>query len=174
MAKSWNDSNINRSIGPLRDAQKMADNAQLPLLGVILCCTSIPPEQRVRTHLILVLRHHAPRTAANANEQSKLSSIADQMGAVHKFDLTSDVTHLIVGDTDTPKYKFVAKERLDVRVMLPSWIEAARASWMEGGMTDVKALEVEHKLPTYHGLRVCVTGFEDRMYAISLVALPLY
>lgn len=90
------------------------------------------------------------------------------MGAVHKFDLTSDVTHLIVGDHDTPKYKFVAKERSDVKVMLPSWIAAVRASWLEGGVTDVEAAELQHKLPTFHGLRICVTGFDDLVFRKQL------
>ena len=84
------------------------------------------------------------------------------MGAVHKLDLTSDVTHLVVGDTDTPKYKFVAKERPDVKCVLPSFIEAVRASWLEGGDTNVEELERQHKLPTFTGLRLCVTGFDDR------------
>ena len=83
------------------------------------------------------------------------------MGAVHKFDLTSDVTHLIVGETDTPKYKFVAKERPDVKCLKASFIEAVRRSWLEGGETDVEALEKEHKLPAFSGLTICVTGFED-------------
>ncbi|KAL9120359.1 MAG: hypothetical protein Q9187_003085 [Circinaria calcarea] len=83
------------------------------------------------------------------------------MGAVNKLDLTSDVTHLIVGFTDTPKYKYVAKERPDVKCLLPEWIEAVRESWMRGGETEVEALEVEYRLPTFAGLRVCVTGFED-------------
>ncbi len=86
------------------------------------------------------------------------------MGAVHKFDLTSDVTHLIVGDFDTPKYKFVAKERPDVKCLLPNWIDAVRESWMEGGETDVNALEIAHTLPTLTGLKVCVTGFDDCMF----------
>lgn len=86
------------------------------------------------------------------------------MGAIHKFDLTSDVTHLIVGDTDTPKYKFVARERPDVKCLLPSWIEAVRQSWLKGDETDVEALESRYKLPTFHSLRVSVTGFEDRMW----------
>ena len=87
------------------------------------------------------------------------------MGAVHKLDLTSDVTHLVVGDYDTPKYKFVAKERPDVKCVLSSWIEAVRASWLEGGETNVENLEQEHKLPTFTGLRICVTGFDDCMFA---------
>lgn len=83
------------------------------------------------------------------------------MGAVHKLDLTSDVTHLVVGDSDTPKYKFVAKERPDVSCVLPSWIEAVRAAWLEGGETNVEELEREHRLPTFTGLKLCVTGFND-------------
>ena len=84
------------------------------------------------------------------------------MGAIHKFDLTSDVTHLIVGETDTPKYKFVAKERPDVKCLRASFIEAVRTSWLEGGETNVEVLEQEHKLPPFSGLIICVTGFEDR------------
>ncbi|KAL9587450.1 MAG: hypothetical protein Q9212_000266 [Teloschistes hypoglaucus] len=90
------------------------------------------------------------------------------MGAVHKYDLTSDVTHLIVGDVDTPKYKFVAKERPDVKCLLPTWVEALRELWMEGGDPDVQALELRYKLPTLHNLRVCVTGFDDMLYRKKL------
>ena len=86
------------------------------------------------------------------------------MGAVHRLDLTSDVTHLIVGDPDTPKYKFVARERLDVKCMLPRWIEALRLRWMEGLEISVEELESEHRLPTFQGLRLCVTGFDDLEY----------
>ncbi|KAJ9637879.1 protein kinase activating protein dpb11 [Coniosporium tulheliwenetii] len=83
------------------------------------------------------------------------------MGAIHKYDLTSDVTHLIVGNIDTPKYKYVAKNRPDVKVVTPAWVGAVRDSWMEGGDTDVEALENEYRVPTFSGLRICVTGFED-------------
>ena len=86
------------------------------------------------------------------------------MGAVNRYDLTSDVTHLIVGKTGTPKYQYVAKGRPDVKCLLPSWIDAVRQSWMAGGETDVEALEIANKLPTLIGLKICVTGFEDRMY----------
>ncbi|KAI4266304.1 MAG: hypothetical protein L6R38_008831, partial [Xanthoria sp. 2 TBL-2021] len=116
-----------------------------PLDGVILCCTAISPEKR-----------------------SELANVASQMGAIHKLDLTSDVTHLIVGDADTPKYKFVAKERPDVKCLLPTWVEALRELWMEGGEPDVQALELRHTLPALHKLRVCVTGFEDMAYRKKL------
>ena len=83
------------------------------------------------------------------------------MGAVHKLDLTSDVTHLIVGNIATPKYRYVAKERPDIKVLHPDWIEAVRLSWMEGGDVDVQALEKDHLLPPFSGLEVCVTGFDS-------------
>ncbi|OKL58061.1 hypothetical protein UA08_06598 [Talaromyces atroroseus] len=120
-------------------------NKEHPLAGVVLCFTSILPEQR-----------------------SKLAEIASQMGATHKYDLTSDVTHLLVGDTNTEKYKFVARERSDVLVLMPEWIEAVRQSWMEGGDTDLKALEKQYKFPTFHGLSICVTGFDDPSYRTYL------
>ncbi|KAL8946348.1 MAG: hypothetical protein Q9222_007244, partial [Ikaeria aurantiellina] len=117
------------------------NGGQAPLEGVIICCTSISPEKR-----------------------AELASVALQMGATHKYDLTSDVTHLIVGDADTPKYKFVAKERPDVKCLLPTWVEALRELWLEGGEVDVQELELRYTLPTLHNLRVCVTGFEDLAY----------
>lgn len=83
------------------------------------------------------------------------------MGATHKYDLTSDVTHLIVGEVNSPKYKFVARERPDVAVLKPEWIEAVRQSWMKGGDTDIHKLEEQHRLPIFAGLSICITGFED-------------
>ena len=95
--------------------------------------------------------------------QSELASQAEQMGAQHKFDLTSDVTHLIVGAYETPKYRYVAKERPDVKVLMPSWVEAVRQLWIEDQPIDLDAIEREHTLPTFAGLQICMTGFEDRI-----------
>ncbi|KAL6237256.1 hypothetical protein BDW75DRAFT_89551 [Aspergillus navahoensis] len=119
-------------------AGQAASNKELPLAGAVLCFTSIVPEQR-----------------------TELASIASQMGAGHNYDLTSDVTHLIVGETSTEKYKFVARERSDVVVLRPEWIEAVRQSWMQGGDTDIHALEEQYRLPTFSGTVICITGFED-------------
>ncbi|PWY66066.1 hypothetical protein BO70DRAFT_356553 [Aspergillus heteromorphus CBS 117.55] len=113
-------------------------NKEHPLAGVVLCFTSILPEER-----------------------SELALVAGQMGATHKYDLTSDVTHLLIGEVNTPKYKFVAKERPDVIVVRPEWVEAVRQSWMQGGDTDIRALEDEYRYPTFAGLSICITGFED-------------
>lgn len=83
------------------------------------------------------------------------------MGAQHKYDLTSEVTHLIVGEYDTPKYRYVAKERPDVKILTVGWIEAIRHLWISDKHIDLGALEAEHTLPTLANLIVCMTGFED-------------
>lgn len=90
------------------------------------------------------------------------------MGAQHKYDLTSEVTHLIVGEYDTPKYRYVAKERPDVKVLTVSWIEAIRDMWMADQHMDLEALGSEHTLPTLATLNVCMTGFDDCKHTMPL------
>lgn len=90
-----------------------------------------------------------------------MAEAAIEMGAEHKLDLTSDVTHLIVGDSNTAKYKYVAREREDIKVLQLEWVEAVRQAWIQGGDVDLKELEEEYRLPTFAGLRISVTGFED-------------
>ncbi|KAH3979239.1 hypothetical protein HBH52_101450 [Parastagonospora nodorum] len=110
-----------------------------PLSGAILCCTSIAPEQR-----------------------SNLGNIGADLGATIKLDLTSDVTHLIVGSIDSNKYRYVARSREDVKVLSPAWLEAMREVWLEGhDDLDVAALEEEHRVPTFFGLKICLTGFDN-------------
>ncbi|KAL6709197.1 protein kinase activating protein dpb11 [Coniothyrium glycines] len=110
-----------------------------PLAGAILCCTSIAPEQR-----------------------TQLAHMGAEMGATIKLDLTSDVTHLIVGNTDSAKYRYVAKSRNDVKVLLPTWLEALREIWLQGtDDLDIAALEDEYRLPTFFGLKICLTGFDN-------------
>jgi hypothetical protein len=84
------------------------------------------------------------------------------MGAVTKLDLTAEVTHLIVGSITTPKYRYVAKDRPDIIVLSPEWIEAVRVAWMEGhDDLDLESLESQYKMPPFFGLRITITGFEE-------------
>lgn len=93
--------------------------------------------------------------------QIRLAEIAQTMGASHKLDLTGEVTHLVVGDIDTPKYKYVAKERPDIVVLTPAWIDAVRDVWTAGGDVDLEGLEKAHRSPTLTGLKVCMTGVPE-------------
>ncbi|KAK4250618.1 hypothetical protein C7999DRAFT_11588 [Corynascus novoguineensis] len=129
------------------------DSAQ-PFKGVVVCCTSVPTELR-----------------------ADIAAKTTELGGQHKYDLTPDCTHLIVGDYDTPKYRHVAKERPDVRVMAAGWVEAVRNVWVEDAEVDFLALEKEWQLrtfetgggePTTDGsqprrrrLLCCMTGFEN-------------
>jgi len=130
----------------------------LPLSNVVLCSTSLPQDVRVGPTL-------STKPNADAHlllEQIRLADTAQQMGATHKLDLTGEVTHLIVGDLDTPKYKYVAKERPDIVVLDPAWIDAVREVWMDGGDVDVEGLEKAHRYPTFAGLKICITGIPDQ------------
>lgn len=98
------------------------------------------------------------------------------LGGVHKYDLTPDVTHLIVGDYDTPKYRHVARERPDIRAMDATWVDAVSALWKDDEPIDFSKLEREHQLrplemkgslpqtrdtqePARQSLLICLTGF---------------
>ncbi|KAK0264300.1 protein kinase activating protein dpb11 [Friedmanniomyces endolithicus] len=87
--------------------------------------------------------------------------VASRMGATFRLDLTTDVTHLIVGSITTPKYRYVAKSRPDIKVVSIDWLEAVRQAYMKGDDVDVVELEEEHKLGVFHGLQICVTGFDN-------------
>jgi hypothetical protein len=97
------------------------------------------------------------------------------MGATIKLDLTSDVTHLVAGNTDSAKYRYVAKLREDVKVLSPSWLEALRDVWMEGDDDmDVAGLEKQYRLPTFYGLRICLTGFDNRTTSLRTNSMYPY
>lgn len=137
--------------------QQRIGTGQLPLAGAILCCTALPHEQRVGRSDFPCMQ------ATDRPKQAQLSAIGAQMGATIKLDLTSDVTHLVAGNTDSAKYKYVAKLREDVKVLSPGWLEALREVWMEGDDNmDVAGLEKQYRLPTFFGLKICLTGFDNR------------
>lgn len=95
-------------------------------------------------------------------QQTQLAHYASQMGAAHTYDLTPDVTHLVVGEYDTKKYRYVAKNRPDVLPMTMDWIEAVRDRWINDQEIDMPALEQEHRRPVLQDLRFSMTGCDDR------------
>nr|OQO23490.1 hypothetical protein B0A51_08930 [Rachicladosporium sp. CCFEE 5018] len=111
---------------------------QLPLQHVVLCSTSLSQDDRTR-----------------------LAKLATEMGAAHRLDLTGDVTHLLVGDINTSKYKYVAKQRPDIKVLHPDWVMAILQIWTAGTDVDVAGLDKKFQLPALSGLKISVTGFID-------------
>ncbi|KAL1880020.1 protein kinase activating protein dpb11 [Diaporthe australafricana] len=126
-----------------------------PFTGVVVCCTSIPTDHR-----------------------SIIARKTDELGGIHKYDLTPDVTHLIVGEYDTPKYRHVAKERPDIKAMAVGWVDAVRNLWVRDEQIDFPALEKEWCLKAFETgggaidnnqdagpkstLNCCLSGFEDQ------------
>lgn len=125
-----------------------------PFAGVVVCCTSIPTDLR-----------------------ATIAKKTDELGGIHKYDLTPDVTHLIVGEYDTPKYRHVAKERPDIKAMAVGWVDAVRNLWVRDEQIDFRALEKEWTLKAFETgggaiaenqevgpkttLNCCLTGFDE-------------
>ena len=65
-----------------------------PFAGVVLCCTGVGSDEKVFLLMYRILM-----------SKSILVNQAQQMGAVFKADLRSDVTHMVVGNVSTPKYQ---------------------------------------------------------------------
>ncbi|KAI5860566.1 hypothetical protein GGS23DRAFT_599375 [Durotheca rogersii] len=137
-----------------RSIQRPFDHSK-PFDGLVLCCTSIDVD--LRTEI-------AQRTT--------------DLGGSHKYDLTSDVTHLIVGEYDTAKYRHVARERPDIKPMAAGWVNAVRQQWLEDKEFDFVALEDTWRLKPFETgggvpdspvevrrertrLVCCLTGFKD-------------
>lgn len=109
--------------------------------------------------------------------QSEIALKTAELGGVHKYDLTPDVTHLIVGEYDTPKYRHVAKERPDMKPMAVGWVDAVRNLWVRDEQIDFDALEKEWCLGAFETggghmdgdgnigakdrLLCCCSGFDD-------------
>ncbi|RKF79060.1 S-M checkpoint control protein rad4 [Golovinomyces cichoracearum] len=126
----------------------MSIDSSAPLRGVVICCTSIPDEKR-----------------------TSIASHAEQMGALHQLDLTRDVTHLIIGSSETMKYKYVARNRQDILPMTESWIEAIRDLWISDEDIDLEAMERKYMLPTFHSLRFSMTGCEEPAERLRIAEL---
>ncbi|UKZ97086.1 uncharacterized protein TrAFT101_011855 [Trichoderma asperellum] len=134
----------------------------VPFKGVIVCCTDIPTDQR-----------------------TDIAQKVAELGGVHKYDLTPDVTHLVVGGYDTPKYRHVARERVDIKAMDAGWIIAVSELWKKDEEINLAALEKSYQLkpletsgaepwseeeesPAARGsLLVCLTGFGEQRDKIA-------
>ncbi|WBW70620.1 BRCT domain protein Rad4 [Schizosaccharomyces osmophilus] len=113
-------------------------SSRKPLKGFVICCTNI-----------------------ELNKRTEISTKAIKLGATYKSDLTKDVTHLIAGDFDTPKYKFAAKSRPDMKIVSHEWIPRLYDRWVEGEDLESDLLISKFTLPALFKCRVCLTNIEQ-------------
>lgn len=121
--------------------------------------------------------------------QAEISSKTAELGGVHKADLTPDATHLLVGDYNTVKYRHVARERPDIAVMAPGWVEAVMDLWTRDAAIDLPALEATWRLKAFETdggevnmetgelgergrLSCCLSGFEDSAFPLPFSSPP--
>jgi len=100
-----------------------------PFAGVVLCCTGVDHDERVcpRTGCV--------QTLSTDFVQTQLVTFAQQMGAVFKPDLRSDVTHMVVGSVLTPKYQVrlaISLNKADIMSSLPNIVLISK-SWISNG-----------------------------------------
>jgi DNA replication regulator DPB11 len=102
-------------------------------------------------------------TSLDIAERDEIHAYATTLGATKTpFDLTMDVTHLVIGAITSAKYKFVAKSSPNVHVVLPEFVRALREAWMSGEEVDLDQFHEKYKAPVFLGLRISLTGFTDR------------
>jgi len=168
------------SSSPPADHDRHTIDPAEPLRGFVLCCTSIPPEQRVRQPATVPPPFVYPANSCVLSWQTDIGNKVAELGGIHKYDLTPDCTHLIVGNYDTPKYRHVARERPDVKAMDAAWIEALSELWRNDDEIDFWALEKEYQLKALErcgaslsspearqSLLVCLTGFGEQRDKIA-------
>ncbi|KAK4650926.1 protein kinase activating protein dpb11 [Podospora pseudocomata] len=139
------------SPGKHKDPMEADFDPAQPFRGVVICCTSIPPDLR-----------------------EDIASKTIELGGLHKYDLTPECTHLIVGNYDTAKYRHVARERPDIKPMATAWVEAVRDLWVRDAEIDFAALEKQWQMRAFERdggtmdpnhprgqLLCCTTGIED-------------
>ncbi|KAG8981115.1 hypothetical protein FRC05_004015 [Tulasnella sp. 425] len=105
-----------------------------PLDGLVLCCTGI----KDKTVLF---------------EQAKI------LGATTSKDFTVTVTHLIADGSGSAKYQ-CALER-SIPIMSSKWVADTYTRWQNGEIVTLKETIERHRLPSFIGLRVAITGEND-------------
>jgi len=100
-----------------------------PFAGVVLCCTGVAHDERVCPWA------SSFQTLSPDLLQTRLVNFAQQMGAVFKPDLRSDVTHMVVGSVLTPKYQVPLPTSLhtaNITSSLPNTVLISK-SWISNG-----------------------------------------
>ncbi|KAI0256238.1 hypothetical protein BJV78DRAFT_448279 [Lactifluus subvellereus] len=92
-------------------------------------------------------------------DRSTIFPKAGEMGANTTAAFTDYVTHLIAEDHGGAKY-WCAVER-KIPILKSSWILDTFEIWQRGDDFDFDTKVEDHRLPTFSGITLCVSGVED-------------
>ncbi|CAK9439724.1 uncharacterized protein LODBEIA_P38240 [Lodderomyces beijingensis] len=108
-------------------------SAKLPFNGLKFCCTGV--EARTRKEIMKSIK---------------------ALGGIQYDDLMTDVQYLIVGNRNTPKYKFCVKKRLDIVFLAEDAVLRIYEKWLMG--EEQSSLQLEHyRLPVFSGISACIS-----------------
>lgn len=108
-------------------------------------------------------------TSVPSNIKKELKSRIAEMGGVFLDDLMADVNVLIVGDTDTEKYRFCAKKRWDIKFIKAEAIYQIYDEWKSGKQFDISIID-DHLSPAFDGMSICISRLTDEAFPKSVVA----
>ncbi|KAI0750029.1 hypothetical protein C8Q80DRAFT_1102390 [Daedaleopsis nitida] len=97
--------------------------------------------------------------ATGIKDKTSLFKLALELGAQSVTNLTDQVTHLVSEGPGSPKYKCALEHRIPI--MHPSWIIESHKVWLRGDDVDVQESVRQHRLPTFLGVILCVSGMDD-------------
>ncbi|KZT06146.1 uncharacterized protein LAESUDRAFT_701065 [Laetiporus sulphureus 93-53] len=97
--------------------------------------------------------------ATGVDDKTTLFKMAIELGATSSNDLTDKVTHLLALEPGSAKYRCALENK--VPIMHPSWVIESHKVWLKGDDVDFKESEIQHRLPAFSGITVCVSGIED-------------
>ncbi|KAK9471905.1 uncharacterized protein V1510DRAFT_366929 [Dipodascopsis tothii] len=123
--------------------------AARPLTGLVFCCTAVEAALR-----------------AEIDEKCRA------MGAIHRLDLMSDVTHMVVASIFTAKYTYAAAHRPEIVFVRPRFVSELYERWLAGDDVSPGAeAEIAEfgRLPVFDSLTVCFTNMHDRARRQQLV-----
>ncbi|KAK9477681.1 hypothetical protein V1514DRAFT_333139 [Lipomyces japonicus] len=108
-----------------------------PLTGFVLCCTAVPSEIR-----------------------GEIDIKARKMGAKHRVDLMSDVTHIIVNPPEyRDKYFYAVKNRPDIVFLRVEFVFKLHEKWISGYDLNIDQEIMEYGLlRPFDGLSICLSN----------------
>ena len=116
-------------------------------------------------------------TGISGDLRSDIAHKINSMGGTYYNNLMSDVSVLVVGDTNTDKYRFSVQKRYDLIFIEASAIVKLHKRWIEGENIPIQTAEDESEdhsylgfLPrfkTFHDLRICLSRKDAQVFNVT-------